>query len=134
MTLVVFTGLVGLLVAPGATIHPVLGVDRDPLHRPRRRRRRRDQHVVRPRHRCADAPHGAPPDPGRAHRAERGPRLRRWCSAPPAVVGDGAGDQLVAAAWLAFSILFYVVVYTVWLKRRTRRTSSSAAPPAPSRR
>ena len=27
--------------------------------------------------------------------------------------------NLVAAAWLAVSILFYVLIYTVWLKRRT---------------
>jgi protoheme IX farnesyltransferase len=31
----------------------------------------------------------------------------------------GLALNWVAAAWLAVSILFYVVVYTVWLKRRT---------------
>ena len=39
------------------------------------------------------------------------------------------------AAMLAASILFYVLVYTVWLKRRTpQNIASSAARPAPSRR
>jgi protoheme IX farnesyltransferase len=31
----------------------------------------------------------------------------------------GLAANWVAAGWLAFSILFYVVVYTMWLKRRT---------------
>lgn len=31
----------------------------------------------------------------------------------------GLAANLMAAAWLALSILFYVVVYTAWLKRRT---------------
>ncbi len=39
-----------------------------------------------------------------------------------------------AAGLLAFTIFFYVFVYTVWLKRRTPRTSSSAAPRGRSRR
>ena len=52
MSLVVFTALVGLVVAPGH-MHPVLGVHRAALHRGRRRRRRRAQHVVRRRHRRA---------------------------------------------------------------------------------
>ncbi len=29
--------------------------------------------------------------------------------------------NVVAAAWLAGSVLFYVVIYTMWLKRRTRQ-------------
>ncbi|WP_310474317.1 heme o synthase [Sandarakinorhabdus sp.] len=36
-----------------------------------------------------------------------------------AVAVMGLALNWVAAAWLAVSILFYVVVYTVWLKRRT---------------
>ena len=43
MSLVVFTALVGLLVAPGH-VHPVIGLDRVAVHRGRRRRRRRAQH------------------------------------------------------------------------------------------
>jgi protoheme IX farnesyltransferase len=31
----------------------------------------------------------------------------------------GLATNWVAAGWLAFSILFYVLVYTMWLKRRT---------------
>ena len=31
----------------------------------------------------------------------------------------GLATNIVAAFWLAVSILFYVLVYTVWLKRRT---------------
>ncbi len=31
----------------------------------------------------------------------------------------GLATNLMAASWLALSILFYVLVYTVWLKRRT---------------
>jgi heme o synthase len=38
----------------------------------------------------------------------------------------------VAASLLAFTIFFYAVVYSMWLKRR--RTSSSAARPGPFRR
>ena len=58
MSLVVFTALVGLVVAPGH-VHPVLGVHRAALHRGRRRRRRRAQHVVRRRHRRGDDAHRA---------------------------------------------------------------------------
>ena len=65
MSLVVFTALVGLVVAPG-TIHPVLGVHRAALHRGRRRRRRRAQHVVRRRHRRGDDAHRRPADPAPA--------------------------------------------------------------------
>jgi heme o synthase len=35
------------------------------------------------------------------------------------VILMGLATNLVAAAWLAVSILFYVMIYTVWLKRRT---------------
>ena len=117
MALVVFTGLVGLLVAPGH-LHPVLGFtavlciavaagaagainmwyDRD-IDAVMRRTRRR------------------PIPAGRI--------------APGEALGFGvtlaAGSVLVmwlatnetAAAGLAASIAFYVFVYTIWLKRRT---------------
>ena len=52
MTLVVFTGVVGLLVAPG-TMPPALGFAAMLCIAVARRRRGRDQHVVRPRHRRA---------------------------------------------------------------------------------
>lgn len=35
-----------------------------------------------------------------------------------------------AAFWSAFSVLFYVLVYSMWLKRRTPKTSSLEASPA----
>ena len=58
MSLVVFTALVGLVVAPGH-MHPVIGVHRAALHRGRRGRGRRAQHVVRRRHRRDDDAHRA---------------------------------------------------------------------------
>ena len=59
MSLVVFTALVGLVVAPV----PCASADRiyrAAVHRGRRRRRRRAQHVVRRRHRRRDDAHRAP--------------------------------------------------------------------------
>ncbi|MGG5888567.1 heme o synthase [Falsiroseomonas sp. HC035] len=117
LTLVVFTGLVGLLVAPGS-IHPVLGLtavlcitlgagaagalnmwyDRDIDALMRRTARR-------------------PIPAGRiAPNAALGFGI---VLAVASVAIMGLATNWVAAAWLAFSILFYVVVYTVWLKRRT---------------
>jgi heme/copper-type cytochrome/quinol oxidase subunit 1 len=55
MSLVVFTALVGLVIAPGH-VHPVLAFTAA-LHRGRRRRLRRAQHVVRRRHRRGDDAH-----------------------------------------------------------------------------
>jgi hypothetical protein len=75
MSLVIFTALVGLVIAPGH-VHPVLGVHRDPLHRGRRRRLRRAQHVVRRRHRRGDVAHRQPADPARPHHAGRGAGVR----------------------------------------------------------
>jgi len=46
----------------------------------------------------------------------------------------GVAVGWLAASLLAFTIFFYVVVYTMWLKRSTPQTSSSAALPAPCRR
>ena len=76
MSLVVFTALVGLVIAPGASasgdrLHGAA------LHRGRRRRRRRAQHVVRRRHRRGDDAHRQPADSGRPRRS----RARRWPSA-----------------------------------------------------
>ena len=76
MTLVVFTGLIGLLIAPGH-LHPVLAFTAVLCIAVGRRRVRRDQHVVRPRHRRGDAAHAQPADPGRPHRAGRGAGLWR---------------------------------------------------------
>jgi protoheme IX farnesyltransferase len=118
MSLVVFTALVGLLVAPGG-VHPVLAFSFDPVHRDRRGRVGAlnmwwDADIDR-------ASCGAPaaarcPRAGsrRARRCDRGSRCR-------AVVGDhaGAGGELAGRGLLAFTIFFYAVVYTMWLKRST---------------
>ena len=76
------------------------------------------EHGLRRRHRRPDAPHAPPAGavgPGAARR--RAGAGRR----PQPVLGraDGAGDQLLAAGLLAFTIFFYAVVYTLWLKRST---------------
>ena len=117
MTLVVFTGLVGLLVAPG-TLHPVLGFaavlciavgagaagainmwyDRD---------------IDRVMRRTA----GRPIPAGRILPGEAlgfGVFL-----AVASVLVMGLATNAVAAGVLALSIAFYVFVYTMWLKRRT---------------
>ena len=117
MSLVVFSGLVGLLVAPAA-IHPVLGLtailciavaagaagainmwyDRDIDALMRRTARR----------------------PIPAGRIEPGEALAFGVTLSFAsVTVMGLATNWVAAGGLAFSILFYVLVYTMWLKRRT---------------
>lgn len=117
MTLVVFTGLIGLLVAPGH-LHPVLAFaavlsiavgagaagainmwyDRDidaVMHRTRNR-------------------------PIPAGRIEPGSALGFGITlAVGSVVVMGLATNLAAAVVLALSICFYVFVYTMWLKRRT---------------
>jgi protoheme IX farnesyltransferase len=117
LTLVVFTGLVGLLVAPGH-LHPVLQIvavlcitvaagaagainmwyDRDIDALMRRTARR----------------------PIPAGRIEPGEALAFGVTlAVGSVIVMGLATNLVAAAVLALSIAFYVFVYTIWLKRRT---------------
>ncbi len=116
VTLVVLTGIVGMMVAPGH-LHPVLAVAA----------------VL-----CIAVAAGAAGainmwfdrdiDAVMARTSRRGiprarsTRARRWCwRRPGGRIGDrhGTGDQRRAAAWLAVSIAFYVFVYTMWLKRRT---------------
>ncbi len=113
----VFTGLIGMLVAPGR-LHPVLQIAAAVLYRRGRGRVRRDQHVVRPRYRRHDAAHPQAADSRRP-------------AAPESALGFGlvlaTGSVLImflatnvfAASALALSILFYVFIYTIWLKRRT---------------
>jgi protoheme IX farnesyltransferase len=117
MTLVVFTAIVGLLVAP-APMHPALGVaailciavaagaagainmwyDRDIDALMRRTARR-------------------PIPSGRiAPNAALGFGLTLSFAS---VAVMGLATNWVAAGWLAFSIFFYVAIYTMWLKRRT---------------
>lgn len=117
MSLVVFTGLCGLLAAP-VSVHPVIGftailciavgagaagalnmwyeVDIDSLMRRTAQR------------------------PLPAGRLSRDSALAfALCLAGLSVLVMGLGVGLLAAGLLLASILFYVLVYTVWLKRRT---------------
>ncbi len=117
MTLVVFTGAIGLAVAPGH-LHPTLAIaavlciavaagaagalnmwyDRD-IDAVMRRTARR---------------------PIPAGRIEPSEALAFGVAlAAGSVVVMGLATNIVAAALLALSIAFYVLVYTMWLKRRT---------------
>ncbi|HLJ05699.1 MAG TPA: heme o synthase [Acetobacteraceae bacterium] len=117
MTLVVFTGLIGLLIAPGH-LNPVLAFtavlciavaagacgainmwyDRD-IDAVMRRTRNR---------------------PIPAGRIEPGAALGFGVTlAVGAVIMMGLAVNIAAASVLALSIAFYVFVYTMWLKRRT---------------
>ena len=117
MSLVVFTALCGLLTAPGV-IHPVIGLTA----------------VL-----CIAVAAGAAGALNMWYEADIDAKMKRTASRPiPAgridpgaalgfAVSLAAGSVLimalavniVAAALLLASILFYVFVYTVWLKRRT---------------
>ncbi len=117
MTLVVFTGLCGLLAAP-VTIHPVLGFTA----------------IL-----CIALGAGAAAALNQWYEADLDALMKRTAARPlPAGrmdkqsalhfgVGLGAFSVLLmglalnwlAAAILAASILYYVIIYTVWLKRRT---------------
>src|SRR3954470_9107433 len=117
MSLVVFTGLAGLLVAP-APIHPVLGFTA----------------IL-----CIALGAGAAAALNMWYEADLDAKMKRTANRPlPAgrmtrqtalhfgvglavfsvILMDLAANHL-AASILAISILFYVLVYTVWLKRRT---------------
>lgn len=117
MTLVVFTGLCGLLVAPGA-LHPILAFTA----------------VL-----CIALGAGAAAALNQWYEADIDALMKRTASRPlpagrmerQAALHFGVGMSFlsvilmgIAANWfaafiLAISILFYVLVYTVWLKRRT---------------
>ena len=117
MTLVVFTGLCGLLAAPGH-IHPVIGFTA----------------VL-----CIAVAAGASGALNMWYEADLDARMKRTANRPiPAGRIDPASAfgfavslaigavavmalavNLAAAELLTISILFYVFVYTVWLKRRT---------------
>ena len=117
MSLVVFTGLCGLLVAP-APIHPIIGFTA----------------IL-----CIALGAGAAAALNMWYEADLDALMKRTASRPlPAgrmdrqsalhfgvglsffsVILMGFATNWLAAAVLAVSILFYVLVYTVWLKRRT---------------
>jgi protoheme IX farnesyltransferase len=117
MSLVVFTGLCGLLAAPAA-VHPVLGFAA----------------IL-----CIALGAGAAAALNMWYEADLDAKMKRTASrplpagrmAPEAALQFGIGlgvfavllmglaANWLAAAILAVSILFYVFVYTIWLKRRT---------------
>ena len=117
MSLVVFTALCGMLAAP-VSLPPVLGFTA----------------IL-----CIALAAGAAGALNQWYEADLDARMKRTAARPlPAGrldrqtalhFGVGLGTfsvllmalatNFVAAAWLALSILFYVLVYTVWLKRRT---------------
>jgi protoheme IX farnesyltransferase len=117
MTLVVFTGLCGLLAAP-EHIHPILGFTA----------------IL-----CIAVGAGASGALNMWYEADLDAHMKRTRDRPlPAgrmdrqaalhfgvalgvgsVLVMGLAVNLLAAAILAVSILFYVLVYTIWLKRRT---------------
>jgi len=117
MSLVVFTALVGLLVAPGH-VHPVIGATA----------------LL-----CIAVGAGAAGALNMAYDADIDALMTRTAARPiPAgriTAGEAAGFGMtlagfsvaalgllvnwVAAVMLGFTILFYVVVYTMWLKRST---------------
>ncbi|UZK68155.1 heme o synthase [Sphingomonas sp. S1-29] len=117
LSLVVYTGLCGLLAAP-TTIHPVIGFTA----------------IL-----CIALAAGAAGTLNQWYEVDLDSRMKRTAKRPlPAgrmdrdtalqfgvglsifsVLLMGLAVNLVAAAILAVSILFYVLVYTVWLKRRT---------------
>jgi protoheme IX farnesyltransferase len=117
MSLVVFTGLCGLLAAPVA-IHPILGFAA----------------VL-----CIALGAGAAGALNQWYEHDLDAKMKRTAKRPLpdgrmdrqsalhfgvglavfSVILMGFATNWVAAGWLAVSILFYVLVYTVWLKRRT---------------
>ena len=117
MTLVVFTGLCGMLAAPG-NVHPVIGFTA----------------IL-----CIALGAGAAAALNQWYEADIDALMRRTAGRPlPAgrmdrdaalhfgvglasfsVLLMGLAVNLLAAVILTASILFYVLVYTVWLKRRT---------------
>ena len=117
MTLVVFTAACAMIAAPG-TIHPFIGFTA----------------VL-----CIAVAAGAAGALNQWYEADIDALMKRTAGRPlPAgkmepfealsfavalAIGSvaiiGVAVNAVAAFWLAVSILFYVIVYTVWLKRRT---------------
>lgn len=117
LTLVVFTGLCGMLAAPGM-IHPVLGFTA----------------IL-----CIALGAGAAGALNQWYESDIDAAMKRTANRPlPAgrmdrqsalhfgvglsafsVILMGLALNVTAAAILAVSILFYVLIYTVWLKRRT---------------
>ncbi|MDP7641592.1 MAG: heme o synthase [Alphaproteobacteria bacterium] len=117
MTLVVFTAFVGMVLAPGAP-HPVIALIALLCTAV-------GAGAAGARNNLYEADNDAPMDrtPGRpipAGRMAPGDALGFGVTlALGAVIVMGLAVNLAAAALLAATILYYVVIYTVWLKRRT---------------
>ncbi|MCK5042290.1 MAG: UbiA family prenyltransferase, partial [Sphingomonadales bacterium] len=117
MSLVVFTGFIGLLMAPGS-IHPVLGITA----------------IM-----CIAVGAGASGALNMWFEADIDAKMKRTKNRPIPAGRMNRGEALgfgvtlsigaisimglvvnwVAAALLALTIFYYVFIYTVWLKRRT---------------
>ena len=117
MLLAVFTALVGLMIAPGRP-RSLLWFHCNSDNRRRRWCRRCAQHVVRRRYRCRDGSHRNAANPSR-HGLAAEALAFGLVLAGSAVAVLALALNSKAAALLAFTIFFYVVVYTVWLKRQT---------------
>jgi len=132
MSLVIFTALVGLVIAPGH-VHPVLAFTSILCIAVGAGASGAFEHVVRGRHRRQDVAHRQPADPARPrHRA--GSAGVRMTLAFFSVMTLGILVNWYAGALLAFTIFFYVVVYTMLLKRWTAqnirdRRAAGALPP-----
>ena len=101
---------------------PSLGADRRGARRRRAGRRRRQHHQLldRARPRPADAPHRAT---GRCRTGEIAPERARSCSASCSTCSRSRCSwstvNLLSAALAVGATLFYVFVYTIWLKPRS---------------
>jgi protoheme IX farnesyltransferase len=132
MSLVVFTALVGLLVAPGG-VSPMIGFSAilfialgagasgalnmwyDA-----------DIDIIMKRTRGRPVPVG----PGRGGRGA----VHRHRAVGDVGRDAGAGDQLAGGRAPGFTIFFYAVIYTMWLKRSTPQNIVIGGRRAPSRR
>jgi protoheme IX farnesyltransferase len=105
MTLVIFTAFCAMMAAPGS-IHPFLGFTA----------------IL-----CVAIAAGASGALNQWYESDIDALMKRTASRPlPSgkmerheALAFGIALNGVAAFWLAVSVLFYVVVYTIWLKRRT---------------
>lgn len=133
MSLVIFTGLAGIVVAPGH-VHPLIGFTALLCIA-----------VAAGAAGCLNMAYDSDIDKLMARTATRpipmGYVAREealafgWTLAVASVATMGLFVNLLAAGLLAFTILFYVVAYTLWLKRRTPQNIvigglSGALPPA----
>ena len=117
--LLLVTTVPAMFLAAGGVPPLLLVLPHDARRLPRRRQRQRLQLRPRPRHRRADAPHAPAPAPA----ARGGPASRRRSSAPssawPPPCGSGFFVNWLSAGLALGANAFYVVVYTLLLKRRT---------------